>query len=177
MGIGKDDRPMNEDRTPIVVGEAWRRVAGKIAILKDKEALGGWLRPNQVAVGVKAGAEVIVHALRQWWERNRDNQRLVLLKTDYSNVFNEAEPKTFLEVVARRVPRAARMAEWFYGEEVNLVYHGRLMKSSRGQQGCPLMMPLFCAMKKDMRDKVEGINNLHFLADFADDGAIGRDGE
>eukprot|EP00973_Karenia_brevis_P056306 7831721-Karenia_brevis.AAC.1 len=74
VGIGKDDKPIDEDARPIVVGEAWRRVAGKIAILKDKEALGGWLRPNQVAVGVKAGAEVIVHALRQWWERKGDNQ-------------------------------------------------------------------------------------------------------
>ena len=45
---------------------------------------------------------------------------------------NEAEPKAFLEVVASRMPRAARMAEWCCGEEVNVVYHGRLMKSSIG---------------------------------------------
>eukprot|EP00973_Karenia_brevis_P094663 12423568-Karenia_brevis.AAC.1 len=120
VGIGKDDMPVDEDARPIVVGEAWRRVAGKISLLKDKEELGGWLRPNQVAVGVKAGAEVLVHALRQWWERNRDNPRWVLLKTDYSNAFNEAEPSAFLDVAARRLPGAARMAEWCYGEEVNL---------------------------------------------------------
>eukprot|EP00973_Karenia_brevis_P007107 963595-Karenia_brevis.AAC.1 len=62
------------------------------------------------------------------------------------------------------------MAEWCYGEEVNLVYNGRLMHSSRGQQGCPLMMPLFCAMKKEMCDRVDGVGALDFMADFADDG-------
>eukprot|EP00973_Karenia_brevis_P070347 9779357-Karenia_brevis.AAC.1 len=61
------------------------------------------------------------------------------------------------------MPGAARMAEWCYGEEVNLVYHGRLMRSGRGQQGCPLMMPLFCAMKKEMRDRADGVENLDFI--------------
>ena len=128
--------------------------------------------PNQVAVGVKAGAAVIVHALRQWWERNRDKTRWVLLKNDYSNAFNEAEPRAFLDVAARRMPGAARLAEWCYGGDVNLVYHGRIMRSSRGQQGCPLMMPLFCAMKKEMRDRVQGVDRLDFSAEFADDGGI-----
>eukprot|EP00973_Karenia_brevis_P033623 4636423-Karenia_brevis.AAC.1 len=73
------------------------------------------------------------------------------------------------------MPGAARMAHWCYGEDTNLVYHGRLMQSSRGQQGCPMMMPLFCAMKKEMRDRVEGVEGLDFMADFADDGVIGGD--
>eukprot|EP00973_Karenia_brevis_P026235 3619041-Karenia_brevis.AAC.1 len=100
---------------------------------------------------------------------------MVLLKTDYSNAFNEAEPAVFLQVAARRMPGAARMEYWCYGEDVNLVYHGRLKRSSRGQQGCPLMMPSVCAIKKEMRDRVEGIDRLDFVADFADDGVIGGD--
>eukprot|EP00973_Karenia_brevis_P043175 5980398-Karenia_brevis.AAC.1 len=73
------------------------------------------------------------------------------------------------------MPGTARLARWCYGEEVNLVYHGRLMRSSKGQQGCPLMMPLFCGMKKEMRDRVEGMGDVDFVADFADDGVIGGD--
>ena len=98
-----------------------------------------------------------------------------MLKNDYSNAFNEAEPRAFLDVAARRMPGAARLAEWCYGGEVNLVYHGRIMCASRGQQGCPRMMPLFCAMKKEMRDRVQGVDRLDFSADFADDGGIGGD--
>ena len=73
VGIGKDDEPLDVDARPIVVGEAWRRLAGKVSIIVDKHVLAGWLKPNQVAVGVKAGAEVIIHSLRQWLERNRDH--------------------------------------------------------------------------------------------------------
>eukprot|EP00973_Karenia_brevis_P086630 12013269-Karenia_brevis.AAC.1 len=36
-------------------------------------------------------------------------------------------------------------------------------------------MPMFCAMKKAMRDRIEGIGDLDFMADFADDGVIGGD--
>ena len=37
------------------------------------------------------------------------------------------------------------------------------------------MMPLFCAMKKELRDRVEGISDVDFVADFADDGVVGGD--
>ena len=86
---------MDEDARPIVVGEFWRRVAGKVALLADKVDVIGWLKPSQMAVGVKAGAEVIVHSLRQWFERNRFNTRFVLLEKDFTNAFNEAEPNAF----------------------------------------------------------------------------------
>ena len=65
VGIGKDDKPWDEDARPIFVGEFWRRVGSKVALLADKVDVSGWLKPCQVAVGVKAGAEVIVHSLLQ----------------------------------------------------------------------------------------------------------------
>ena len=171
MGIGKDDKPLHEDARPIVVGEAWRRVAAKMALLGDKAALGKWLQPIQwLAVGTAAGVEAAVHRLRQCWARNTGNKRVVLLKNDYENAFNEADPAKFLESWRRRMPGSARLAEWCYGEEVTLVYRGRMLKSSRGQQGFPLMMPLFCAMRKDMRDRERGCEALTFSADFADGG-------
>ena len=39
------------------------------------------------------------------------------------------------------------------------------------------MMPLFCATKKEMRDRIEGVGDLDFVADFADDGVDGGDYE
>ena len=37
------------------------------------------------------------------------------------------------------------------------------------------MMPMFCAMKKEMRDRVPEVADLDYAADFADDGVIGGD--
>ena len=37
------------------------------------------------------------------------------------------------------------------------------------------MMPMFCAMKKEMRDRIPEVGDLDFAADFADDGVDGGD--
>ena len=65
-----------------------------------------------------------------------------------------------------------------------MIYNGEVFsseagvhKSSRGQQGCPLMMPLFCAMKREMRDAIPEVGGLDYAADFADDGVDGGDFE
>ena len=100
----------------------------------------------------------------------------MLLKKDVSNAFNEAEPNAFLNTACRRMPGCARLAEWCYGQGSNLIYNGEILKrSERGQQGCPLMMPMYCAMKKEMRDRVPEVRELDFAADFADDGVDGGD--
>ena len=36
VGIGKDDKPLDEDARPIVVGEFWRRGSGRVVLLADK---------------------------------------------------------------------------------------------------------------------------------------------
>ena len=55
VGIGKDDKPLDEDARPIVCGEAWRRVACKVAFLDGKKELAEELKPHQVAVGMPGG--------------------------------------------------------------------------------------------------------------------------
>ena len=97
-----------------------------------------------------------------------------IVKKDYANAFNEAEPNAFLNTACRRMPGSARFAEWCYGDGVNLIYNGDVFKKSiRGQQGCPLMGPLFCSMKKEMRDRIPEVSELDFTADFSDDGVDG----
>ena len=72
------------------------------------------------------------------------------------------------------MPGAARFLEWCYAQEVDLIHRGGFFKkSSRGQQGCPLMGPAFCAMKKEMRDMIPEARGLDFSADYADDGVMG----
>ena len=49
--LGKDVAPLDVDARPLVVGEVWRRIAGKLCLGGDKDSLSGWLQPCQLAVG------------------------------------------------------------------------------------------------------------------------------
>ena len=74
------------------------------------------------------------------------------------------------------MPGCARLAEWCYGQPSDLVYNGAVLKASeKGQQGCPLMIPMFCAMTKEMKNRIPEVGDLDFAADFADDGVDGGD--
>ena len=37
------------------------------------------------------------------------------------------------------------------------------------------MMSLYCAMRRDMRNRMPDLNQVDFVADFADDGVLGGD--
>ena len=78
VGTGKDDKPLDEDARPLVVGEVWRMLAAKVAlrsenIRSESSSFSKFLKPNQVAAGMAAGAEVAVHTSRQWCIRNLNN--------------------------------------------------------------------------------------------------------
>jgi len=151
VGIGKDDEPLDKDARPLVVGETWRRLVEKVGLrgegIQNPESdFVGFLKKYQVAIGVKAGSEVIIHTLRQWCLRNKGASGIALLKRDYANAFNTADEHELLTACHEWLPGCARFAEWCYGETVNLIYHGRILHSHKGQQGSPLTMPMFCSM-------------------------------
>ena len=56
---------------------------------------------------------------------------------------------------------------------MRLQYNGKQVYSRRGQQGCPLMMPMYCAMRKEMRGATPAGGKLSIQADYADDGMDG----
>ena len=127
VGIGKDDEPLDKDARPLVIGESWRRLAEKVALCgegihKSESDFVGFLKTCQVAIGIKAGSEVIIHDLRQWCIRNKGTQGIGLLKRDYENAFNNADEHEFLTACHEWLPGCARIAEWCYGETFNLVY-------------------------------------------------------
>ena len=37
VGIDKDDQPLDQDARPMVVGETFRRIAGKIALIRGMQ--------------------------------------------------------------------------------------------------------------------------------------------
>ena len=46
-------------------------------------------------------------------------------------------------------------------------------QSTLGQQGNPLLMPMFCATKKETRDRIPDVGSLAFAADYVYGGLDG----
>ena len=155
IGVGKRDSqgktiPLDTDARPIVMGGVLRKVVCKTTFLMDKPSIQERLAPLQMAVGVKSGAEAMTHVARTWIHHNRHRRDCVLLQRDISNAYNELHPHEFLDDCFSYAPVSSKFAEYCYGEPSHLMYHGRLLTSNRGQQGCPLMGPLFCLTRRRM---------------------------
>ena len=76
------------DVRPIAVGETLRRLAGKCvcAILKEKVA--DFFHPLQYGVACQAGAEKVIHQVRDCIEEHWMDDDFVLFKVDMINAFN-----------------------------------------------------------------------------------------
>ena len=181
IGIGKVDPqgnpiPLDQDARPIVMGVTWRKVAFKCTLALDKQSIRDRLLPTQLAVGVSCGAEVMVHAARHWIHQNRQRNNYVLLQKDIRNAFNELLPHEFLQDAQQHAPASARFAAYCYGSPTNLVYQGTVERCSRGQQGCPIMGPLFCLTRQRMVEEARRLSSRpppDFEPAFADDAFSG----
>ena len=178
MGENKYQKPipLDQDARPIVMGVTWRKVAFKCTLALDKQSIRDRLLPTQLAVGVSCGAEVMVHAARHWIHQNRQRNNYVLLQKDIRNAFNELLPHEFLQDAQQHAPASARFAAYCYGSPTNLVYQGTVERCSRGQQGCPIMGPLFCLTRQRMVEEARRLSSRpppDFEPAFADDAFSG----
>ena len=71
---------------PIAIGLTLRRLASKIVNRWATDRLSSKLAPRQLGVGVRGGAEAIVHAARAFVESSSPFHALV--KLDFRNAFN-----------------------------------------------------------------------------------------
>ena len=99
---------------PIAVGVTLRRLAGKVTCRSVSADCVELLKPRQFGVGVKGGAEALVHGARRYLDNLPTNHMFV--KLDFSNAFNsirrdamrEALPfmlQTFSVMSTRRTAR------------------------------------------------------------------------
>ena len=160
VGIGKIDKegksiPLTQDARPILMGHVFRKLVFKCTFRLDTATIRDRLLPQQVAVGVSGGDEAMVHTARDWISRNRGDPTVVFLQKDIKNVINEVLPEVLLDECRRYAPFSARFAEWCYGTLSHLIYDGEVAISSRGQQGYPMMMSLFCLARKRLLEEAQ----------------------
>ena len=110
------------------------------------ESLTEHLLPHQLAVGVKAGAEVIPHVVRQWRQDNVDDPDKLLIIFDEGNAHNEVDRHTFLTRMRDIAPGICKWLEYIYGNIIE--------SRAGGQQGCPLMGACHALVKRMIHESL-----------------------
>jgi len=161
---------------PIAVGETLRRIAAKSMMHCATDAVNLRLKPFQVGVGVKAGAEVLVHVARQWLGRNREERGKVLVMIDLENAFNSIDRAAVRQGIRRTFPAAAPWIDLCYTEDSLLILGEEVLKSGRGvQQGDPAGPAIFAlAIHEDVEEAKEATDQafpgeLDWVGLFLDD--------
>ena len=132
---------------PIAIGELIRRVVGKLLISRYQGDYVQGFVPTQLGVGVRGGAELIIHKLRAWASVAGADQ--ALLQLDFRNAYNSVARSKLLESVQQRCPMFLPFAKAAYGHHGTLFGLGFAIASEEGEhQGCPCG-PLFFAAVVD----------------------------
>ena len=159
---------------PIAVGEALRRLTAKCVSRKATADVKDILLPLQLGVGVKSGAEAIIHATNAIFHDDSiptsDKWTLLL---DFSNAFNSIKRDCVIEAVRQHCPKAALWVESCYGQASHLHFGGITIESSTGvQQGDPLASLLFALVLLSLllRLKADCSDLLHVF--YLDDGTL-----
>ena len=180
VGVGKMDKnghpiPLIGMRAPLLWGRCSINLPSSVPFNHDSTEIRERLLPHQLVVAVAGGAEGLIHAARQWIAIHRQEEDMVLLQKDVKNAFNTVLSEEFLYDCRRFAPASARLAEYCNASESNLVYDGTVYRSSRGQQGCPMMMVLFCLTRKRHAEEAAALCGVvpPFRPEYADDGFSG----
>ena len=123
-----------------------------------------------------------MHTARQWFARNADARRKVVLKVDFKSIFNCVKRDVFLRAFRRHLPGLSAWAEWTYGAPSHLFFAGAEMLASEagGQQGDPLAPLAFSLALNEILPDVaaagaDGPGELDQLFAYLDDGWIAGD--
>ena len=129
---------------PIAVGEVLRRLIAKHlakeANLEAKELL----QSLQLGVGVKAGAEAIIHSIKLSYEKIlTSSSSLDILQTDFCNAFNSIKRSEMLKALASSMLGIAAFTNFGYSQYSQLFHDKFVVSSESGiQQGDPLLFSL-----------------------------------
>ena len=154
---------------PIAVGLTLRRLIAKIASSRALDSCAGVLGPSQLGVGVKGGAEALVHSARLYVQRMDESRAFV--KLDFKNAFNSVRRAAIFRAVAEHRPDLLAFIESSYGSPSHLwVGEDHVIASAEGvQQGDPLGPLLFClALDKPLKE-----TRCEFTSGYLDDVALG----
>ena len=153
---------------PIAIGNTLRRLCAKACMLKISQHLPNTFQPHQMGVGTPSGAEVVVHACRNFINKvDSDN---ILLKIDFKNAFNSVRRDVLLHEVYKLFPQIYPFIYQAYASSSNLFFGNETLFSKEGvQQGDPLGPFLFSLSINNLISSCKSDYNMWYL----DDGTLG----
>jgi hypothetical protein len=109
-----------------------RRIVSKVVCVAYQDQARSLLWLLQIGVGQPLGAEVGFQTARRWCERHAGDPIAVFLIVDFSNAFNAADHRAFLEQVRRKMPGLVPWVEWRYSRPSVLRLGDREVASDEG---------------------------------------------
>ena len=153
---------------PIAVGLTLRRLVAKVACRLVTEKCTEVLKSRQMGVGVKSGAEALVHAARRFvGALPSDN---ILVKLDFTNAFNCIRRDRMLEATAVHLPELLSYVSSVYSLPSSLFFGHYIVESAEGvQQGDPLGPLLYSLTTHSLLQAIKS----EFTTGYLDDISIG----
>ena len=160
---------------PICMGSVVRRLTSKIVCRIYQQKFTEFLAPTQLGVGVKSGAECLIHEVDLVYRAHQSDKNFVILKIDYRNAFNLVDRQVFLDSIHDNFPELYNYVVSMYGVQAILTFGSKCIRSEEGtQQGDPMGPVLFSLALKIVTDKLKKkLPKLTMNRWYLDDGYIG----
>ena len=156
------------------MGEVFRRLIAKCIAQEASSEAVELFSSGQLGVAVTCGAESIVHATKQTFQKLLNNEKAGLLQIDCKNAFNSITRSSVLDAAQKFIPSLAPFASFWYSQHSKLFFNATHIQSESGvQQVDPLGSLLFSLglwpIIKELHDKLP---NLMQNSWYLDDGII-----
>ena len=163
---------------PIAVGSAYLRLAQAVALAPLSQSLNDYFMPHQYGIGVKGGAELMIHAIRSHLELNPNH---VAISCDARNAFNSVSRHAMWSTIDQHFPTLSHILRFSYGIPTQVIFAEpnslpTTIDSTVGsRQGCVFgslsyclaLHPLLLQLASEYPDLliISYVDDLHILGD------------
>ena len=174
VAFHKDPSNLNNIR-PIGIGTALRRIAATHAMAATKDMAADFLSPNQFAIGLSSGMDVITQTMQSHASRyllnpanTHSTPSRAILILDLKNMFNSVSMVKSREILHANFPHLLPLFDVLYYDDTRCWYRqpdGQrqfILRREGSSQGCPFAAFLACLVLDDIIKKID--TELHVRA-------------